>query len=456
MLVAGCGHARPPVFELQRPEPADPASTYQSVVQEIGQEGYSVEDESAIARKIRVRARSGEADPHGPSFITVQVDAKGEVRLVPSGALVKHNGALREESFRSELVGLESHIADRLRVPAAVDCSTSSTSGSCVGQESPPAATAVATAGPLPASPPLGRAAPQRQQPATAIAPPPPAVIFVPAAPQPTAYAVVIGVEKYGDNLPSATGARRDATRFAQMARTSLGVSSDHIQLEVDEQATKASIERSLAWAQESVLPNGRIYFYFSGHGAPDSGRHGADESSGGKDDRDPTAATAFLVPSDGDPKFLQETAIPVREVFATLGRSRAKEVIVFVDACFLGSGPRSVLAPGTRPFVRVKDDRPQAQTAFFSSSRADEVSGPAPDGGGLFSSVLMQGLGNGEADINGDGEVSLSELRQWLPDRVANQARQDNREQHPTLTLGPGASDATILEWGLAPRGSR
>jgi hypothetical protein len=64
-----------------------------SVVQEIAQDGYSVEDESPVARKIRMRARSGEGDPHGLSFITVQGDAKGEVRLVPSGALVKRKRA---------------------------------------------------------------------------------------------------------------------------------------------------------------------------------------------------------------------------------------------------------------------------------------------------------------------------------------------------------------------------
>jgi uncharacterized caspase-like protein len=245
----------------------------------------------------------------------------------------------------------------------------------------------------------------------------------------------VIGVEKYRSGIESPPGPRKDASRFAELAKTSLGIAPDQVQIELDEEATKASIERSLSWAQASVPPGGRIYFYFSGHGAPD-----------------PTAGTAYIVPADGDPKFLDDTAIPIKEILAKLGRSKAKEVLVFVDACFSGR-------KGDRPLTYVKDETPPAQTAVFSASKGNETAGPAPTGdAGLFSSVLFDGLGKGEADINGDGRVSLGELSMWVSPRVQRLASQDHRPQNPVLTLGPslGNADAVIVEWGLPTKVGR
>jgi hypothetical protein len=281
--------------------------------------------------------------------------------------------------------------------------------------------------------------------PAPAPAAPPPAPLAagsaapVAGAPQPTAYAIVIGVEKYSASLPPPTGAHADALRFSAVARTSLGIAPDHIQTLFDEQATKGGIERALASAQLSVPAGGRLYFYFSGHGAPDA--------SGG---------TPYIVPTDGDPQFLDATAIPVREVLSKLGQSKAREVLAVVDSCFSGAGGRSVLPPGARPLVRVKEEAAPAQLALFSASRGSEISGPTPAGdGGLFTKFVLDGLGNGAADMNGDGQVSLEELSQWVGPRVSREAKKANRDQNPSLTVGKGlgSADTFIVEWGLAAR---
>jgi hypothetical protein len=273
--------------------------------------------------------------------------------------------------------------------------------------------------------------------PATAQAVARPALLA--AAPQPNAFAIVVGIEKYSGGLPPPTGARADAQQFASLATSSLGVSSDHLQLIVDEQAGKAGVERALAWAQASVPAGGRIYFYFSGHGAPDA--------SGG---------ASYIVPADGDPKYLDATAIPMKEVLSKLGQSKAREVLAVVDSCFSGAGGRSVLPPGARPLVRVREELAPAQLALFSASSGSEISGPAPGGaGGLFTKYVVDGLGTGAADINGDGQVSLGELSQWVTPRVAREAKKDNRDQNPALTVGRGlgSADSFIVEWGLAAR---
>ncbi len=281
-------------------------------------------------------------------------------------------------------------------------------------------------------------------QPAPAAAPPPAAPApsgptFVAAAPQPNAFAVVVGVEKYLNGLPVPVGAHADAQRFADLARSTLGVDAGHLQVVLDEQATRGGIARALDWAKSSTPAGGRIYFYFSGHGAPDA--------AGG---------TPYIVPSDGDPKDLDATAIPMKDVFAKLGASKAREVLAVVDSCFSGAGGRSVLPPGARPIVRIREEAAPAQLALFSASSGAEISGPTSSGnGGLFTKVVLDGLGTGAADINGDGQVSLQELSTWVTPRVSREAKKDNRDQNPSLTVGKGlgSADSFIVEWGLVGR---
>ncbi len=264
---------------------------------------------------------------------------------------------------------------------------------------------------------------------------------LVQGAPQPAAYAIVIGIEKYSSTLPTPTGAHADAQRFADLARTSLGVPPDHVQTLFDEQATKGSIERALASVQLSVQGGGRVYFYFSGHGAPDTSAAGS--------------GTSFIVPTDGDPQFLDATAISMKEILTKLGQSKARDVLAVVDSCFSGAGGRSVLPPGARPIVRVKEESAPPQLALFSASSGNEISGPTEAGdGGLFTQYVLQGLGTAAADANGDGQVSLTELSQWVAPRVAREAKKANRDQNPALTVGKGlAADTFMVEWGVAAK---
>ena len=259
---------------------------------------------------------------------------------------------------------------------------------------------------------------------------------LVMAAPQPASYALVIGIEKYRD-VAAATGARRDAERFAEMARTTLGVPEDNIRTLLDERAGKSDIAKQIRWLQSNVPAGGRIYMYFSGHGAPD-----------------PTSGVSFIVPYDGDPQYLAESAIKMTEILGDLEKTKAKDVLAIADSCFSGQGGRSVLAPGTRPLVRVQEVKTTARVALLSASSGAEISGPSADGkGGLFSKYLIEAIGSGQADMNGDGQISLKELEDWIKPRVKREAKKANRDQTPSVQVGKklGAPDDFIVSWGYA-----
>ncbi len=274
-------------------------------------------------------------------------------------------------------------------------------------------------------------APPVAAPPGAAVAP----TAFAPrsGATQPAAFALVIGIEKYRDAAP-ATGARADAERFAEIARKTLGIPEDNLRSALEERATKGDIEKQLAWLKLNVPAGGRVYLFFSGHGAPN-----------------PSAGTPFLFPYDGDPKYVDSTALPLDGVLKALEATKAREAIAFVDSCFSGAGGRSVLPKGTRPLVKVKDAAPGARVALFSAASGSEISGPTRDGDrGLFSKLVADGLGSGQADANADGKVTLQELVDWVKPRVASEARRDGREQTPSLAAGSGASAGLVVASGL------
>jgi uncharacterized caspase-like protein len=261
----------------------------------------------------------------------------------------------------------------------------------------------------------------------------------VSATPQPNAYALVIGIEDYRD-VPPVPGAEQDAARIVEVLRTTLGVPESNIVHASGKRASRSDIIKQIRWLQANVPAGGRVYFYFSGHGAPET-------SSG----------ASYVLPWDGDPRFLDDTALPLSEVIAMLEQTKAKEVLAFADSCFSGAGGRSVLPPGARPLVRMKaPDTPKARVALYSAASGAEISGPVPGGqGGLFSSYVAEGLGSGRADLDGDGQITLQELVDWVGPRVSRDAKRDNRDQNPSLLVGKklGSPRDFVIGWGYPPQ---
>jgi hypothetical protein len=255
---------------------------------------------------------------------------------------------------------------------------------------------------------------------------------------RPNAYALVVGVEKYRD-APATPGARTDATRFAQLVTTTLGVPSDHVLVALDERASKGDLDKHLDWLTKNVTAGGRVYFYFAGHGAADAGN-----------------GSAYLMPHDADPKAIGSTGVALSSVLSRLSATKAESVVAFVDSCFSGEGGRSVLPPGARPLMQVA--APSAtqspRVALLSSAGASEISGPTADGAqGLFTSLLVEGVGTGAADFDGDGNLSIGEIAGWVGPRVTREAKKASRDQTPVLTLGNavGAADKLVVVTALA-----
>jgi hypothetical protein len=267
---------------------------------------------------------------------------------------------------------------------------------------------------------------------ATAPAPAPPPVVAAPVdepvagAPQPDAYALIIGVEAY-DHAAPVPGAAADAQRFAALAQRTLGVPKEHLKLVVGDKADKLAFDLTIEWLKLNVRREGRVYLYFSGRGALRR-----------------QTATEYLLPKDGDPAQLEKTGVSLPALLAALGQTRAKDVVAIVDASFSGAGERSAqTADAITPRV-ISDPEAALRVALLSAVTSAEVAGSTERGGGLLTRWIVEGLGTGRADLDGDGQISLQELVTWASPRVAREARRSKRSQTPALVLGAGFAPAT------------
>ncbi len=262
-----------------------------------------------------------------------------------------------------------------------------------------------------------------------------PAAGLVAGAPQPSSFALVIGIERYRD-VPAPTGARADAERFAALAKSTLGVPERNVILALDDRASRADLDKHLRWLENNVPVGGRVYLFFAGHGAPDA-----------------ASGTSYLLPYDADPADLPGTALKLSDVTARLGKTKARDVVAFLDACFSGTGGRSVIAAGTRPLVPVGKLEAAPRVSVLAAVTGAQISGALPGGAeGLFSHYLGEALGNAKADLDGDGQISLRELHDWIKPRVEREAKRESREQVPSLTVGDGVDAAgTVLAIGVS-----
>ncbi|MDX9822009.1 MAG: caspase family protein, partial [Syntrophales bacterium] len=175
-------------------------------------------------------------------------------------------------------------------------------------------------------------------------------------------------------------------------------------------------------WLPNNVEKGGRVFIYYSGHGAPN-----------------PQTGDSYLVPYDGDPSFIEETGYSLKRLYDVLGKLQAGEVVVALDSCFSGAGGRSVLAKGARPLVmNLRNNMPlSGNITILAASSGGQISSTYEEKGhGLFTYFMLKGIKN-EGVLRPDGSVKINDLFDYLKPQVEHIARkQYNNEQTPQLII--------------------
>lgn len=235
------------------------------------------------------------------------------------------------------------------------------------------------------------------------------------------AHAVVVGLERYRNELPQASHAEQDARVVARYLSGTMGYEEANVALLLNDRATKGDMEKYFeTWLPNRVESEDTVFVYFSGHGAPNA-----------------KSGEAYLVPYDGDPVYLDNTGYRLSRLYQSLANLPAKEVVVVLDSCFSGAGGRSVLAKGMRPIItEMKSPLMEyGKTVVLVASSGQQVSSTYElKAHGLMTYFFLKGL-QGEADTNKDGKIDVAELYEYLRPQVERVARRDfNNEQTPLL----------------------
>ena len=234
------------------------------------------------------------------------------------------------------------------------------------------------------------------------------------------AYAIIIGIENYRQGLPKADFAGSDAKLMSEYLIKVLGYPEENVITLLNDRALKSDMEKYFdRWLINNVEENGRVFIYYSGHGAPNT-----------------KTGDAYLVPYDGDPTFIAETGYSIARLYGSLGKLKAKEITVVIDSCFSGGGGRSVLAKGAKPLVMtINMPAIQKNISAMTASSKDQISSAYEEKGhGLFTYFLLKGIKN-EDVVKPDGSIKLDELYEYIKPQVERIARkQFNNEQTPQL----------------------
>ena len=126
------------------------------------------------------------------------------------------------------------------------------------------------------------------------------------------------------------------------------------------------------------------------------------------------------------------EGCYSLNRLYAELGSTHARSVVVFLDACFSGAQREGGMLASARGIaLKPKKEDPRGNMVVFSAASDDETAYPyEKEGHGLFTYYLLKKLQETK------GNVSLGELSQFISDNVKRQSVVINHKmQTPTAT---------------------
>lgn len=246
-------------------------------------------------------------------------------------------------------------------------------------------------------------------------------------------YAIVIGIEKYRQKLPTALYAAHDAQTMSEYLTKVLGFPEENVITITNSGASKSDFEKYFEqWLPNNVENGASVFVYYSGHGAPN-----------------PKSGDAYLVPYDGDPSYIDQTGYSIKRLYNVLGKLKAKEIVVALDSCFSGAGGKSVLAEGARPLVMNLEKTlvvPQNMVVLSASSGSQISSTYKEKGHGLFTYYLLKGI-KGVLEEDKYASLEIGELYDYLRPQVEKVARKvNNTEQVPQLITSQKGADKRRL----------
>jgi len=250
------------------------------------------------------------------------------------------------------------------------------------------------------------------------------------------AVAVIIGNKNYSGKTPQVDFAHNDAAAIKRYVLEVLGYREGNI---IDlRDASKADMEATFG---NTVSHEGRlfdwvrpgqsdVFIFYSGHGVP-----------GLKDKR------PYLLPVDSDANQAEITGFSVDVLYKNLAKVPAKTMTVMLDACFSGETPKGMIVRATSGMsisAKLPEVAVSAKMTVLTAAQGDQFASWDEDAKhGLFTRYLLDalyGAADGTDFGNGDGRVTLAEIRSFLDDEMSYSARRKFGRQQTASIQGDDA----------------
>ena len=223
------------------------------------------------------------------------------------------------------------------------------------------------------------------------------------------ALALIIGVNEYSKTPAKAHYADNDAQVFSDYAIQKLGIPTNRVKTLVNNNADESGMllatKRWLARAVKQGKTD--VYIFFAGHGlASDDG------------------SKIYLLPYDGAPELLDDTAILRDRLFSDVAAANPRSVTVFLDTCYSGTTRGTDMLIASRPIaIRAIQQSIPDNFTVMTAAAGDQTAKPLEEAKhGMFSYFLMKGM-EGEADANNDNEITAGELHSYVQTNVIQQS---------------------------------
>jgi WD40 repeat protein len=221
-------------------------------------------------------------------------------------------------------------------------------------------------------------------------------------------FALVIASWEYAADpgLSKLVAPPQDADALARVLRDPQ-IGAFEVQTLLNETSSRVveEVEAFFAERQRADL----ALLYFSGHGVKDS-----------------DGQLYFAMPNTRRDR-LRSTALKAQEVNEIMRGSKAQQKLLLLDCCYSGAFARGTIfkadqSIGTRGYFESRGLAIlTASDALQYSFEEEEVAGQATQS--VFTRLLTQGLGRGEADTDSDGLITFDELYDYISDRIEQTA---------------------------------
>jgi hypothetical protein len=251
------------------------------------------------------------------------------------------------------------------------------------------------------------------------------------------AVAVILGNRDYGNPVPDVDYATNDADAMRRFVIDQLGYRDGNIidlrdasQAEMNSVFGRENDHHGKLW--RLVRPGkSDVTVFYSGHGVP-----GLRDKKG------------YLLPVDADPDTVELNGYPLDWLLSNLAKIKSRSMTVYLDACFSGESPKGMLIQAVSGLsIEPRMPATNSSMTVITAATGDQVaSWDKKAKHGLFTKHLLDALG-GAADKgdygNGDGKVTVSEVKRYLDDEMTY-AAQRNYGRVQTATI-KGDADTVL-----------